>query len=633
VAGAGAGLWFGERVYEAETVLLYRRAADASSEIGDSTFLATHMNMVEIPSNLQEVRRRLDLPVSVQELGGAVDARIEAKTGLLILRSTWADATTVADVANTLREVFVEHHVEVMGREELESLDARLEESRAEKREAEAQLAQLEVIEKETRLRVEEDLLASPELEGLGDVNIRIERIRDAIFDDQNQRANVAELVKWELEYERARSLAEQGVISKSELDRLRSEYERQEALTVDTDQTRDWRSELERLQEVAMPAGSATSPAAPVLQEMLLRGFLLRLDQIRLDERLRQLGARRAEVVVATRLVREDVAVGDAALAGLNYFRLISPAEQPVHPIRSNRRLLALSVAMLVGAAGLGALAFVELGDTRLRTEADAELKLHLPCWASFVEGEVVSALASRRGGAQSQGLASRLRRRLPEPGLVLGLVSETEGEQRPEVTEGLARALASQGESVLLIEASAGVVPTVERPDDARDTGGWLRVLSRQRVREARLSSESGTSATGDARPGLAELLEDRDTRLEDVILETDLSGVKRLPAGPRGVDTATLAGPRLAQVLSDAAVSFDCVLVDLPAAERGARTELIARHCGAVLLVASGGGCAAGRLRARIAKLRSTGIEPLAVVATQLPNRYQKSLRKGA
>ncbi|MCG8457229.1 MAG: hypothetical protein MI919_13210 [Holophagales bacterium] len=408
VAGVAMGLTFGSRSYRAETVLLFRRAADSAGEIGTSTYLETQLHTIKLPENLVDLRDRLEIAATLEGLGAATGAFIRQGTGLLVIDARWKSAAEAASIANTLREIFWSSHLEMMAAEKAIELETAVKAARKELREVETQLERLHELEMGTRNRISEDRRSRPEEEGLGDLNIRVERLRDAIIDDQKQRWNEAELEKRNLDLGSAGRLVGEGLVPLSELDRLAAEVAKQEALTLDTEQTGEWKDELERLLAVALPSESATSPSAPVLQEMLLKDFYLRLDNIRLRFEIDRLESRLSEIEELLTEIRSGQVPSSSIARELGRFQVISEARPPVWPERSSRRLIAFGVLMLVSGGGLVMLLARELADTRIKSGAELQYLLDRPVIASLESGspsprEPVCWVASLLDGTSS--------------------------------------------------------------------------------------------------------------------------------------------------------------------------------------------------------------------------------------
>ncbi|MEO1366323.1 MAG: hypothetical protein AAFX50_04025 [Acidobacteriota bacterium] len=512
--GVAAGLLLGSKVYRAETVLLFTRAADSAGEIGKSTYLASQLHTVKLPENLLRVREGLSLPMSLQSLASATAAHVRKDTGLLVIEGRADRADVAAEIANGLRDVFLASHVRIMAREAADALDRRERGARGALTGVVTQLERLGGLEGEVRSRIADDRRSRPEEEGLGDVNIRVERLRDVIIDDQKQRWNEAELAKRIHELERADRLVRQGLLPSGERDRLASEVAKQQALTVDTEEVKAWKDELDRLLAVALPSESATSPSAPVLQEMLLKDFNLRLDRVRLERELRTIAEERREVDRWLDLTAAGRDVPDVTGSGLCRFQVLSEARPPTWPESSNRRLVALALWLVLAAAGLFALAAVELADTRLKSAAEAEWLLgrrvyfgfgsagapadavHLLSDLLLEEGRVLLTSIEARDPSVARRLGEQIRDALAERDLDVALVDgdRSAGElASPDFERELERAAAAHPLVVV-------IAPPVAHGGDprtallARRIASIVAVVSGSHARRGRIESALG-------------------------------------------------------------------------------------------------------------------------------------------
>jgi capsular polysaccharide biosynthesis protein len=218
VIGILAGLVVGARTYTAETVLLHRHQPSVwtglESAPMDSLSLNTKLHLVKVKSNLEETRRRLELAATISQLGSAVDAISQKNADLMIIRAEWGSAHVAAALANTVAAVFFQSQVRIRYREELAVVERMWREERATAQRLEAQINDLSRMTDDLRNRIDMEMESSPADEGLGQLNIRISQLRDAIHDDQQQRANSAMLIQREAQLERARELFAQGMIS-----------------------------------------------------------------------------------------------------------------------------------------------------------------------------------------------------------------------------------------------------------------------------------------------------------------------------------------------------------------------------------------------------------------------------------
>lgn len=450
-----AGYLFGKRVYESETVLMYSGVpGELKNGIYKTPTLLTYMNLVKIPANLEKVRERLKVGMSIQSLGSAFSIQIQRDTALLFIRARSSDPEMTARMANMLRDVFIESVTNIGKQEgqqflnqnddrltqinvELTKADKELEDYRREnnvididkeaqwlldenkavslllnqaqidKTSAELQLADLDNIMNNLKAQIQKEQSEAGELEGIGQAKIKADRLREKIAADKDRRFNQAKLVEKEIEYERIRQMYEKNYASKAELDHAKAELDSIHALASDTDQIKEWKSELESLDKLIVPKGSDTA-SAPILREMMLKSFDLQLETSSLDEKIVHLQKASDDIqaklnnlpskqktyvslsreVVAKEMEKQDLSsklamAQNLATSGGSDFSLIAEASVPVIPIKSSRRAVAMAV---LAAGSISVFLFilaVTLMDSRLHSASELRLKLDVPLLA----------------------------------------------------------------------------------------------------------------------------------------------------------------------------------------------------------------------------------------------------------
>lgn len=463
LAGVTAGFGGGTRVYTSETVLLHRPRPSVwigARERGvDSLSLRTKLNLVKVRTNLEEVRERLDLTATIAQIGSAVAVSDQRETDLLIVRSEWSDPVTARDLATTMSDVFLKSQVLLRYREERSVVEQLRRDAIDEADRLQAQLDDFGRITADLQQRIALEREDSPEDEGLGQLSIRMSQLRDAIQDDQSRRANDALLKRAELQLTRVEALHRTGAATDQELERARSERDRQEALTVDTEQISEWRAELQRLQNVVLPSDENVTASAPLLQAVMFRALEAEFDLASARERVAQYEAVHDaldEQVAALEEYRGDPS-GSAAPAGLaeSDFQVVTPARIPVRPSRSNRRIVAIAAFVLLVVGGLFGLAGFELVSTRVRSGRELALRADVPVLGAMpVEPGLPES--DTNGDPRYRILAQTLLGELPAQGTRLLITSAERGEGRTTTAVRFARALGELGERVLVVDAS---------------------------------------------------------------------------------------------------------------------------------------------------------------------------------
>ena len=574
VLAVATGLVFGSRTYQADTVLLHRPLAGSLSNATgaqyDSLPLTTQLNLVKVRSNVAATREILGLPVSLERLAAAVEVTVEKNTSLMVVSAQWSDPERAAEIANTLRNVFLRNQVGLRYREEMELLNLIHRSALEEHDRIKAQLDNIDRITENLESKIRMEMLNSPESEGLGNINVRAERIRDAIYDDRRHRANTALLAQREVEFERASGLFDRGVITEAELGEARGALEHQRALTDETDESRRWREELERLQDAVIPGDRHTSPSVPLLEQVMRRAISVEFQRVEAEERVAQVARLQAllrmrmATLDSTDLRMQNDGSPPAWMAD-SQFRIITAAVVPVFPQGGNRKLVAIGVFVFIGLVGTGGKLASELLSPTLRSGPEAEVKTGVPVLATLPRIDDGAALPhDQLTAVRYRLLAERLRAMTPPGGVKILVVSPRHGEGKTTVAALLANALLEREESVLVIDAAVdpeeccfgrGVGTGTEVP------GLVSRFLQKSNPEpEERRSLEHLLAATN---AGLASLVDETTS--------------------PR------LSGTHLDDRIKKLATGFDSVVIDGPPVIPYADAEELASRVDVVVVVA--------------------------------------------
>lgn len=273
-------------------------------------------------------------------------------------------------------------------------------------------------------------------------------------------------------------------------------------------------------------------------------------------------------ELEVYAAELNEQVAGSDESTTA----RLVDPALTPDEPI-SPRPAIVLGLGLVGGlAGGLILTAALARRDDLLRTEGKVEQVTDTPSLGSVprVRGRRLTPIdvATHPATVQSfKGLRNNLVQRLPATSNpVVAMVSSGPEEGKTCLTLGLARALADDGRSVLIVDGD---------------------------LREHVLTSVLDLGA----RPGWVNSLEE-SIHPSELVIKDALESVDVVAVGPRvprnrsGKDDSRLDFQTLQRVLDALRGSYDVVLIDTANLDTYADSALISRHAdGAVLVVPSG------------------------------------------
>jgi capsular polysaccharide biosynthesis protein len=578
----------------------------------DSLSLNTQLNLVKVRSNLEEARERMSLPATLERVGKSIRVTAAENTNLLVLSAAWDDPETAATLANTMRDVFLQSQVNIRYREELALVTRLYDESSGELERLKNQISNLGRVSGDLQGRIAQETDGAPS-EGLINMSVRAEQIRDAIYDDRTDRANLALYAHKDIEYEKAKTLFESGAISAIELDKVRSEYEKLKALAIDTEQIGEWRSERDKLRDAVIPKDSRAAPSAPLLQEVMLRAIEVEFELAATTEKVAQLRELRQEVGDKLERLRLEPSLhSDGSMpAWLTDadFRLVTDAKQPTLPAKSNRRVVALATLLLLIGSGVSVIGAFELLPGRMRSAPELSLKLGLPALGVLPEHEhgeagMGSAAGSRLEAAERYRIVGeRVRHALPEGGRLL-VTSANHSEGRTTFATRLAASLGDMGTRVLLVEASAW------RSEPNRESKDWQRRWTRSlRIDGARIPS------------GMARLLGiyrrdrgvpgDGGAELPIFTDQAEWAGPDTVefdpPLAPSGVPGLS----DLSRFLDDQAHGYELVLIDAPPTLPYADVQAMAPACDGALLVVRAERSRPRDIRAAATRIADSGL----------------------
>ena len=611
-AGAAAGTLLGKRTFQAETILRYVPLGVVKSASPLVT-LQTELSQVKLAQNLAKVRLRLSLPTAIDSLGKAVEVTAGRDSALLIIRATWNTAEEAADIANTVRDVYLDGWIE----SQVAALDRLRSQTRAELKTLDTQAAALGAKIEELRGQITDE--QSSPAASKGNLGFKFQQLRSAIVEDQAHRANMAELSKRELEMERAKSLRSQDLIPPSEFEKTAAAYKSQLAVSVDTGRIRALKNELEEVATSMSQGGGEASPTLGLLNTTLLRSFDLELQRVGIDEKVRELGGAIDQIREAadSHSAMEPGSTGAASprngagggakkadpalLRNMlttvlttyggegGMFEIVSPADPPAAPLKSTRKLIAAGVS-----AGIFLLAFVLillriLLRPIVRSAPEARLRLGMPVIGTLPYVSREALVLPWKPGAEmmeaSRLLAERLRSIWPEKGTRILITGDAPGGGRSLVATHLAAALGLRGEKVLLVDAD------VRAPRDAHG----LEFLS---------------PGGGDSMLGVGDLLAGERPELSRIVVRTMLANVMLLPRGREIQAPEALRSKVMGDTLTEASKQADVVIVKAAPALPFVDAGMLAYWCDVVLFAVRAEHTRVPGVRRALERLKGSG-----------------------
>jgi uncharacterized protein involved in exopolysaccharide biosynthesis len=665
----------GKKSYEARTVLLYRPPPTGSTlpagevDENDTPTLLTQMDMVKIDSNLEEVRRRLKLKESAEAIGTDIKVDVPINSSLMTITVIASDAKRASDIANTTRQVFLEQELEIQHTEagsKAKDLVARQDKVMKELQTAEQSLKQFTIenhvvdLDKEagwylqqlinTELVYEEAVgqnnASQLQQANIGKIAGNLEKkvlaeeaqvngtplaTPDASVhvdtpNDEAIRGRVADLKMKEIEMDRAKTLADDGIYSKREYEKAKAAYEQERFLLY------------------------KDSPSAALYKEMTLRELDVQLAHISDQQKvahLREAVAHVHERLDSLPLVQRDylalareVAIRAAEREHIDQllslarrenesqtfaFSIVSQAKPPLVPLKSNRKFVFVALSFLGTAFGLVLALLLELSDRRLRSVGDARAKLETEVLAGFEHGVIEAGVLTD----ECLSLTNQLRHVGIHAGSRLMIVSATPGEGAPELANLLARGFAAGGDTVLLVDARFRDIAKV--PQVCVSLTGWRKYIDDllQKLKPELFLppvKHSETSLTGLAKAndakGLSDLLQ-QGAGDSSVVLPFG-ERVNLLSAGlyPR---PELLLSRSLSRVLESSSQPADIQLIHTSPTMEYPDATLLAASVQLAIIVAATGKVTAEKIEKCAKSLRDAGITVLGAVVTNIADAF--------
>ena len=599
VCGVAAGFFLGSKLYRAQTVLLYRPAGGSGGS-GLSQSLSSLLNQVKVRPAIELLRERLRIPATLDRLGRSIDVDIPENSTLLVIRATWNDAQKVAEMANIMRDIFLESWCRSLLRS-LASLHEQAKTKLDLARNQENSYAKV-VEELRDRAKDEREQLA----DGSGDINVRYARVREMIDEDRRKRANRVDLAARQAEFERGKRLRDKSLISDAEFDAIASAYNRQRAITSDTVSTARWRRELEELRKQSQTPDVGATPSETMIQDVMVRALSAEIERIALEEQVTTIAvaeasakARLDEIAASMRerhLAPNTIArISDdllsiqnnlATVRGLyetesTEFTLVSTASPPINSIKSTRRLLAAVVAFVIGLLGIGWLVLRVLFAPALRSSAEMALKL-----GSKVIGHVP---AFGKGGAPSPEIQEAYRL------LARSLRHEVPGDGAAIVLTGLR---GSEGSTTLCAQLGA-VLGSLEGRVLLIDVAGERSGVSEMALREKAPAE------------GLGRWLRDDGVSHEQIITSSTVAGVFVLPHDRKPSPPDRLGSQRFGELMGVLSKEFRVILIDTGPVLLDSTAVFAAQWCDAALIVGKVGVTRGRDLPQAVARMDTSGV----------------------
>jgi polysaccharide biosynthesis transport protein len=629
--GLAAGYMFGEETYKTTAVLLYKKKVDAQGKQIRSE-LSSLRSMVTITTNLEELRQRLQMVISIPGLADMIEVKVQRGTDLLNITATSTDPQETADIVNTLREVFINNQrvirrtlIGISVRDLEEKLEGvkreynlaatTLEKFKAEygigNLNAEAagyaqRYSELQQLFEKASIDLNSGRLSQGEAafeeggdlaagsEGLSSTNVKIQTLLKSMQNDQQLQQRSEELASRERDLQLAQRMFDLGLIPEVQYRNAENAYE-------------NLLNSMEDSETVKVRKEALTSALAERLKhiekardELRTKMSLLPTLQGEFAEYTGLVtfwGGQRRSLEETLAKTRRDYQ------SNLSDFTLIREAPVPRTHDSSTKRIIAISIAVFGGIFGVILILGLELSDTRIKAGAEVSLKLNLPLLGVFPK--LPSDMVFPRKGETelvepARIMARHVRRASPKRGTRILVVGAKHGEGTTSAAANLAICFGRQDERVLLVDAQ---VRDVEPDHELKDL-----------VNEGE-----------DQVKGLGEYLSFEVDDTEDIIWATQIPGVECIPRIGEAVIPDLVGSNRMRELLEDVSERFSIVLIDTPPVLPYVDAEVLAQWADAIIFVVKSRSERVGTIREAIERLKVAQLPIIGVVLNGVESLY--------
>lgn len=592
ILGVTAAILLGTQKYEASTVLLYQPINSFVSDtfrvyqsIGEGTELSyeqgaglvineseeksllNSLNMVKTYPNLEELRRKLNLSRTLDQLGSSISVDIAQNTNLMFISAQSDNAREAQEIANTIRDIFLSTSNSMIKQkiaENLQKLQMQYDFSTAELTAAKAEF---------------NDFISEY---GIRDLAVKIEKVS-------------SELIELELTLPK---IEKQADIYRLQIDKINSALRAARNLEIGEISTGLDKNTIDPTPYMDSGSSAGLTDYIKLMQTQLLDKELqlieaeanYTIDKERyeylqnqyenlptLNQQFTVLTGRYAALEAETRGL-EKILQQFLILSEKDYsdFYIVSDAVDPLYPLDSNKKLIAVAVTAVVFIIGFIILLIIIIFDTRIKSAGDAFQKLQVQVLGEFPrEDDLQKILPSQQKESSQIELYRRLARPLridhPEQGTTFLITSTVLGEGKSIAVINLAAVYGRQDERVLIIDAQV------------RNKGALSHFLAYRFPPENPENKEQNIPVNG-----LGEYLSYRVSDLEEIIIQTTLPGVDMIVMQGEAIIPDLLQSSRMRELMEQLKGIYSIILIEGPPVEVCVDAEVLTHYCNATLFV---------------------------------------------
>ncbi len=598
-AGAGyeAALEFGSKTYAAVTVLAYQPIESIVSDtfqifqtMGEGTelsyaqgagvvrlsdsdkSLSNQIHRVKLPSNLEQLRQELQLEMTIDAVGSAVDVDTEGNTNLMIISAEANTAELASSMANTLRDIYLEQADEIIAenlQQNMDSLKAQYEVSKG----------MLDDVRTEFRAYVEQYKITN--------IDFAIQRISEELIGLELSLPRIAE----EIDYNKQQIAALEASIGKDSgadsylVPLVKKKINDHQLALIEAEGT--YASDKKRYDQLY---GQYENLPEIKQQYTILSGQLATLE---------------AETKGLEKVLSQyDLLSADV----YSDFAIISEAVPPSLPMSSNRKLIAVAVAGVIFIFGFMLILLLIITDTRLRSAGDARQKLQEPVLKEFPYEKHQGILLPGSDGREAKHietyriLARSLRMKLPDTGGTLLITSTTAGEGKTTAAINLAAVYGRQDQRVLLIDAQ-------------------VRSGAKPKLLHNLIAEDEADEAMG-----LGEYLSYKAFDPEEIISRTWLPGVDIITGSQEAVIPDLLQSQRMAELVTQLKETYSIIIFEGAPVGESVDSEIIAQYCDYWVMTAACGRERPDSIRAALKRMKQEPILFAGIILTKVRKTFR-------
>ncbi len=668
--GVAAALLMGNKQYEATTVLYYTpiesyvsdsfriyQSVGSGTELTyeqgtglmenpNTTDLVDYVNMIKIVTNLEELRRRLSLESTLEELGSSISVDTAYDSNLMFISSRSETAGDAALKANTIRDIFLENSnamidqaietkiadltlqyettaedlaaaqqafAEFVRTNEIKEIGTEAVQYTSELLTLEAtiartgnliQTAQAKVDRIKEELAVQQELSkrkAADRMEQLVGDGLSAEEVANRIRLLEQKIGAMLAAKTDPIEESRlynALAAAEngyvRGTVSRSEFEEASYAY----ALFVAQKDADEGLAAVQEQLETLLSSRIASAAQAQTedtymlnLQARLLESEL-QLIEAKAEyqnsyARYEKLQQKYVDLPLLTQeytRLSGNLAALEAATQGLSKvlkqynlikdqphsdFSVVSEAIEPLYPLQSNRRLIALAVTMFCFLLGFTVLLVLIALDMRIKSAGDAKQKLMVPILQTIGFLRNKARLLPSGDGESAHIEAYRilcrpLRQAYPRQGATFLITSTVENEGKSTTALNLAAVFGRQDERVLLIDAQ------IRKSKEPSPFASFLF---------------DEDSTVGD---GLGEYLSFKVFDHQQIISSSKLSGVDIIVRRGEAVIPDLLQSARMRELMNALKEQYSIIIIEGPPVQDCVDSDILASYSDSILFV---------------------------------------------